>query len=142
MFPGLPGGPRGGKGARPAQCPMRKHSSPRKFQLGWWAPSEQSPVVITGSSDGHIDVYRMVNLDGGLLTAKEQATNLEHVSCVPNCVCHCLFFRSRPAYHTDRAFMIRNSALQITSLARVIRLFKRTLNERVEPVELQCTGST
>ena len=104
--------------------------------------AEQSPVVITGSSDGHIDVYRMVNLDGGLLTAKEQATNLEHVSCVPNCVCHCLFFRSRPAYHTDRAFMIRNSALQITSLARVIRLFKRTLNKRVEPVELQCTGST
>lgn len=62
--------------------------------------AENSPIVITGSNgehcfgallqvdcgynacravvDGHIDVYRMLHLDGGLLTAKEQATNLEH----------------------------------------------------------------
>jgi hypothetical protein len=39
---------------------------------------QQSPVVVTGSSDGNIDVYRLSNLEGGMLTDIEQATNLEH----------------------------------------------------------------
>jgi len=57
--------------------PIISHNSGRK-RLSTVLFGEASPVVITGSSDGNIDVYRLSNLEGGMLTDIEQATNLEH----------------------------------------------------------------
>jgi len=57
--------------------PIISHNSGRK-RLSTVLFGEESPVVITGSSDGNIDVYRLSHLEGGMLTDIEQATNLEH----------------------------------------------------------------
>ena len=48
-------------------------------ELDWFRFARQlRPCFLRRVSDGNIDVYRLSNLEGGMLTDIEQATNLEH----------------------------------------------------------------